>query len=62
MPPVGELGRDKFFARNNGERVPMRGGSRSSASDAGVFALNLVNTRTGLGGDFIGFRAAYASL
>ena len=46
-----------FWFRNNGERLPIRGGDWSNTSSAGVFALNLHNPRSHVG-THLGFRAA----
>jgi sulfatase modifying factor 1 len=52
------LGDDKIFIRNNGERIPLRGGAYYNLSEAGVFALNLKPFRSQLD-TVIGFRIAY---
>ena len=62
MPPGGELEGDGFWARNNGERLPLRGGSFYGAqARAGVFALDLYCSRAFSNGD-VGFRAAFVNL
>ena len=61
MPPVGELEGDGFWARNNGERLPLRGGTFWDPSTAGVFALYLSSPRA-FSSDHIGFRAAFVNL
>ena len=54
-------GDDGFWARNNGERLPLRGGDWNDGANAGVFALYLYNSRAYSGID-IGFRAAFCNL
>src|SRR5690606_13151480 len=53
-PYTTGLGADGFFMRNAGERLPVRGGSWSVGSSAGVFYLALSNSRaevsTSIGG------------
>ena len=46
------------WSRNNGERVPIRGGYWGSTSDAGLAALSLGSTRSSTR-SYIGFRLAY---
>ena len=50
-------GKDGFWGRNNGERLPFRGGSWWYGAASGVFALNLNNPRAFTAND-VGFRAA----
>lgn len=50
--------RGMFWFRNNGERLPLRGGHWHHGANAGVFALHLLGPRAGASGD-IGFRVAY---
>ena len=50
--------RGNFWFRNEGERLPLRGGRWLSGASAGVFALHLFNPRAGVGAD-VGFRVAY---
>ena len=58
LAPVGAgLGGDYIYARNVGERLPRRGGSWSSGTNAGVFMLNLNNERSNSNSN-IGFRPA----
>ena len=52
---------DYFGKDITAERVPIRGGGWSNAADAGVFALNLVNVRTGTY-TIIGARPAFVNL
>jgi hypothetical protein len=47
-----------FFFRNNGERLPDRGGRWSNGSSAGVFALYLDYPRSNSSSD-LGFRSAF---
>lgn len=54
-------GADVLYARNNGERLPFRGGSWSFTSAAGVFSLSLSNPRSN-SGTSIGFRSAFVNL
>lgn len=49
---------DRFYARNYGERLPLRGGYWVNGSGAGVFYLNLSYTRSTSGG-YLGFRSAF---
>ena len=60
FPIDSACGGDGIWMRNLGERLPYRGGSFPYSASAGVFALNLNNTRyrSNLS---IGFRAAYIS-
>jgi len=51
-------GADIFQFRNNGERLPYRGGGWDNGGSAGVFALNLHNPRSSVGTS-IGFRSAF---
>lgn len=50
-----------FWADTEGERLPLRGGNWDDAGCAGVFALNLSNSRT-LSNTNVGFRSAFVSL
>jgi len=50
--------RGRFYMRNIGERLPIRGGSWSSSGTAGVFALAMNDARTGSAAH-IGFRPAF---
>lgn len=52
---------DRFWFRNNGERLPRRGGYWSDAANAGVFALYLSYARS-IVHSYVGFRAAFCSL
>lgn len=54
-------GNDRFYARNDGEKLFFRGGGWTDTSSAGVFALHGLHPRTDAGGD-IGFRPAYVLL
>lgn len=57
-PVDANHGGDRFYARNNGERLPFRGGRWADGSSAGVFSLNLSYPRS-YSSDSLGFRAAY---
>lgn len=52
-------GSDYMYARNNGERLPLRGGSWSFETNAGVFSLLLFYGRSQLSRHY-GFRSAFA--
>lgn len=52
------LGGDGLWVRNYGERLPLRGGSWSNGTRAGVFALDLGNPRS-LVNSYVGFRPAF---
>lgn len=54
-------GGDRFYARNDGERLPLRGSSFSSTSGGGVSAVNLYYGRSYVGTN-VGFRSAYVEL
>lgn len=61
LHPTGPgLGEDICYMNNQGERLPLRGGSFPYAAGAGVFALYLVNSRTH-SHSLVGFRSAYVS-
>lgn len=51
----------KFFARNNGERLPFRGSSFNNAYNGGVSALNLFGMRSYVSA-IISFRSAFVDL
>jgi hypothetical protein len=57
-PINSQHGADKLYMRNAGERLPYRGGSWGSASDAGVFCLGLHFSRS-YSSSFRGFRSAF---
>lgn len=59
--PGGDYGGDGHYMNNSGERLPVCGGGWGSASDAGVFSVNLNNPRSGSSAS-IGFRSAYCEL
>lgn len=61
FPVDASHGGDTFFFRNNGERLPLRGGSWNGGAGAGVFALDLDYPRSS-SGDLIGFRSAFVNL
>ena len=52
---------DMFWMRNNGERLPLRGGSFHNGASAGVFALNVRVDRS-LSNHTVGFRVAYCDM
>ena len=52
---------DYIYMRNKGERLPFRGGSFCTSSNAGVFALTLLYPRSHAGNDR-GFRSAFVGL
>ncbi len=52
-------GDDYMYARNNGERLPLRGGSSGGGAAAGVFYLYLCDRRSSSRSDS-GFRSAFA--
>ncbi|MCD6526988.1 MAG: SUMF1/EgtB/PvdO family nonheme iron enzyme [Desulfuromonas sp.] len=59
LAPVGAgLGGDYIYARNVGERLPLRGGSWTRGTYAGVFVLYLAYERSNSDGP-IGFRPAF---
>lgn len=60
-PPGEGLEGDILYVRNNGERLPLRGGRWTHQTEAGVFALALNEPRARSGDDF-GFRAAFVNL
>ena len=58
---VTGYGNDRFWARNNGERLPVRGSAFHSTSDSGPSALYLDDARSVSYGD-VGFRSAFCEL
>ncbi len=58
---VTGYGNDRFWARNNGERLPFRGSCFINASSSGPSALNLLDVRSFSYGD-VGFRSAFCEL
>lgn len=58
---VTGYGNDRFYARNNGERLPLRGSGCSSTSSSGPSAFSLSNVRSNSSGH-IGFRSAFCEL
>lgn len=58
FPVDSDHGGDGFYFRNNGERLPFRGGIWFSASNAGVFNLSLSNPRS-YSNSAHGFRSAF---
>jgi hypothetical protein len=61
FPLDASHGGDNFYARNYGERLPVRGGFWAYGSGAGVFALDLYRPRT-YSSSSVGFRSAFVSL
>lgn len=47
-PDAGQTTPGRFWARNNGERLPIRGSSFGSTSNGGAGALSLNNARSGV--------------
>ncbi len=58
---VTGYGNDRFWARNNGERLPFRGSAFGGTSNSGPSALNLYHVRSYSHGG-IGFRSAFCEL
>lgn len=58
---VTGYGNDRFWARNNGERLPFRGSAFLDTSPSGPSALNLSHVRSYSGGD-VGLRSAFCEL
>ena len=58
---VTGYGNDRFYARNNGERLPFRGSAFLSTSFSGPSALYLHHVRSDSSGT-IGFRSAFCEL
>ena len=58
FPLDASHGGNRFYFRNNGERLPFRGGNWSNGSDAGSFYLNLGNPRSNVNRS-IGFFSAF---
>lgn len=58
---VTGYGNDRFWARNNGERLPIRGSAFNYTSDSGPSALVLYNVRSNSFVHF-GFRSAFCEL
>jgi len=54
-------GGDRFYARNDGERLPFRGSSFFNTSNGGASAVRLDNPRSYVSTN-IGFRSAYVEL
>jgi hypothetical protein len=54
-------GNDHFWARNNGERLPIRGSAFNNTSYSGPSALHLHYVRSN-SSDYIGFRSAFCEL
>ena len=58
FPIDSSCGGDALYFRNNGERLPLRGGFWRLGAHAGVFYLSLGDVRAG-SSDGIGFRSAF---
>lgn len=58
---VTGYGNDRFYARNNGERLPIRGSAFSNTSHSGPSALYLIYPRSHSNGN-VGFRSAFCEL
>lgn len=58
---VTGYGNDRFWARNNGERLPLRGSAFYSTSNSGPSALSLSVVRSS-SDDNVGFRSAFCEL
>jgi len=58
FPHDATIERGRFYMRNEGERLPFRGGYWPYGSNAGLFALALGNPRSSVSAD-IGFRPAF---
>lgn len=58
---VTGYGNDRFWARNNGERLPICGSSFYDASNSGPSALRLNDARSS-SNDSVGFRSAFCEL
>lgn len=58
---VTGYGNDRFYARNNGERLPFRGSAFDSTSNSGPSALDLLRPRS-FSNVSVGFRSAFCEL
>ena len=58
FPHDATIERGHFYMRNEGERLPIRGGNWSNGSSAGVFALHLLGARSNAS-TLVGFRPAF---
>jgi len=58
FPHDATIDRGRFYMRNEGERLPSRGGNWDVGSGAGVFARNLHNPRSSVSSS-VGFRPAF---
>ena len=58
FPADGQSAPGRFWARNNGERLPFRGSGFFSTSNGGVAALYLNDARSDVGYD-VSFRSAF---
>ena len=59
--PGGDYGGDYHYFNSEGERVPLCGGSWHYTSNAGVFYVSLINSRTN-SSSYIGIRSAFCEL
>ena len=59
LEPANALPQGRLYMRNFGERLPCRGGSWFNGADAGLAALNLLDSRARTSTSF-GFRPAFA--
>ncbi len=60
VEPIGQGVQGRFYIRNYGERLPLRGGHWSHGSGAGLAALHLGNARP-TAGSSSGFRPAFVA-
>ena len=60
-PNAGQTTPGRFYARNNGERLPLRGSSFNNAANGGAGALNLNNPRSNVNNN-VSFRSALSRL
>lgn len=61
FPDSAQTAPGKFWARNNGERLPFRGSGFNNSSDGGVSALTLYSKRSVVNGK-VSFRSAFVDL
>lgn len=61
FPLDANCGGDYFYFRNNGEKLPYRGGYLNDTSSAGVFNVDLIHPRSYVSTG-IGFRSAFVNL
>ena len=58
FPETGMTSPGGYWARNNGEKLPIRGSSFGGASGGGVAALDLLSARSFVG-SYVSFRSAF---